>query len=1439
MLAIQTSDGDLRVWSVPKPPTSGIPRVIRILRREDRFVPGRNWISWSKNGRILQFSEGETWAWDVRTKDVNYVSVPTVEFVRSIAAHGPTAALFTLGPDSTVQQYDVDTGEIVAHVRYLPTTVPPTPPEDYTRLQLTSASEDDDAVPSPVNRQRNDSIGQENARQRSDTPQSQHSRSQHSHSTGSRHSDSKGKLQDVISPSKTEKTTTSISMGAYGYNYPQNGNQAYVPSPSPGSARPGAVRKASRLRQEVVISPMTPEETPVPELFPFARARLSDIPHSQPKALDESSMTPDDLRQQMLSVVFGWDDDIQSLIMDELERQTVETQNGTILLKWMGYDSDAIAEVMGSNAVNPALDWMRLALGTLDNRPETKKLGQVFVEKMLSKGEIHLAVVALLCMGDRNDAIEVYVSRNCFMEAILLTCLLMPSDWQRQSHLVRRWGEHVVENSQQHLAIRCFSCTGMEPAEPWVSPTAHMVNQITSPIESGMSQTQMPFARPMLPPAVPALKLQTNAGRLAQTPVAMQTPPTPFRHAAATGSRITPQTGGLKLITSFGTPAKSFKFPGLKSDDMTPIQQQNVTPIAESAIDRSAMSPGGFPRSARGLGSALSAGPGISRPRLASIGETPVDVEPPPFPPQPQHGRAPPTPADSGSEREKEKAKAATVAPLFKTEKPEQPPMLLTSARYTPKPREEDSASATPQTALRPTPAIHFPRNSSLSEVQEEPSSRNGSRGRKPDLSLQVVPVQEIDTENTRPTMEPLQRPNTTQSHATTNFDMSPPDTGMLTSRMKSPSVSGRSIDQYISSLEQAHFYDRTTKSRNTSRTGRSEASERKKSRGRHQKYSEDFDARKEIPAAKRSPSSPIPMSPDDLRMLHNASVESFEALYSSATTSAQEIPEKPSKRRDSESTAGGKHRHRSRSTQAEGRRKYSKDVGRFASPALEAEQSYRGRSKSRREASSARSPSSPLPMVPSEEDLKGRPNVDPALRFVSQDRSRFQRSTSRRPERGTSERREQSPDRRRPRDRSESRQPGEGSGRVSRKSSVSQKEKRRKKRDQSEDNRSRTEPSHAEAIEQLDAMAESLMLSKHAPHDRKKELAQAELEARRLSLARRPSAPTIPMPGQNNHSKSASEGHAAPPPLLRYHTDQPLKALPRNASFYETQDYENNASVRGRPGTPRAMQRPADSNSPIPAQGNTHEEMLSSESYQLPPRTYSANKMREQQDQREQRRVYELDNVDSFAPADIPDGMPRHHAFDSRVSTSRGNSRSRTRTQSPSLRNRSRSRGPMDSQQLHTPEETPPLIIGSPEWSHSHLRKVSEGPAVIPELQHLAIPPPPPPPPAPPKELALKITPDMANAANIPLPRSAFPGYDPVEPKTSASSVGHKREKSGSESQLMGKIRGITDRMRSASKTRDNARSPPLENMGPSPYETVVNGAMGRQNLATILQSR
>lgn len=130
ILATQTANGDSRVWSVSKQVTTVAPRLIRVLWRSYMGASSRYWISWSKNGHIIQFSEGGTWAWDVRTKHVTYERIPTIDRVRAISVYGPTATLFTVGRDNVVQQYDVERAQLVASAQHKPMIGSPRPLED-------------------------------------------------------------------------------------------------------------------------------------------------------------------------------------------------------------------------------------------------------------------------------------------------------------------------------------------------------------------------------------------------------------------------------------------------------------------------------------------------------------------------------------------------------------------------------------------------------------------------------------------------------------------------------------------------------------------------------------------------------------------------------------------------------------------------------------------------------------------------------------------------------------------------------------------------------------------------------------------------------------------------------------------------------------------------------------------------------------------------------------------------------------------------------------------------------------------------------------------------------------------------------------------------------------------------------------------------------------
>jgi hypothetical protein len=277
----------------------------------------------------------ETWSWDVRTKHVTYEPVPTVQGVHGLACYGPTATLFTLGPNHTVQQYDLENPQLVANIQHLPLGViaPPTPPEE-SQLRPIEAP----AIPvrrdSSETRSRRAEVGAtssiqkttlemnavENARQtRVDalSPLSSSTRS----GTASISSRSSGhgpapRLNNYSPSARTGLTGTTFSMGS-----PQDSRHTYISGTSFTSPSTNSVtssrsrhRKGSRLRQEVLPSP---DDLPLAELFPYTRARLHDVPYKQPLPLEENQLTPENLRRQMLEVVFGWQGDIEDLIRDE------------------------------------------------------------------------------------------------------------------------------------------------------------------------------------------------------------------------------------------------------------------------------------------------------------------------------------------------------------------------------------------------------------------------------------------------------------------------------------------------------------------------------------------------------------------------------------------------------------------------------------------------------------------------------------------------------------------------------------------------------------------------------------------------------------------------------------------------------------------------------------------------------------------------------------------------------------------------------------------------------------------------------------------------------------------------------------------------------------------------------------------------------------------
>ena len=1171
------------------------------------------------------------------------------------------------------------------------------------------------------------------------------------------------------------------------------------------------------------------------------------------------------------------------------------SQNAVLLSKWLDDDPDHMAAMIGAGGTPSNLDWMMLALSGLGSQVQTKKIGQAFVEKMLAKSDIHAAATILLSLGDEDDAIEVYVTRNHFMEAILMTCLLKPSDWQRQSFLVRRWGEHVVENSQQHLAIRCFSCTGVESTEPWTSPTAQravgfseqlalteeMVVQAQAPIHTQAqihAQVPIHIQAPIQTQAPVQTLAQTHSQKSkprrgfldAPTPIAMPAPPQNFGPAPPAG-RMTTKNSALKLITSFGAPVQStYKFPGLKSDDRTPTNQPGVTPIAESAVGESALTPGGLGsyrlNSARALSNAYSgrtATPGgYMRQRLPSIGETPIDVTPPSFPSF-QAPKPLPTPDNSGSDKEKDAELRAAAIQESEKSVEKAPVLLLSSARYEP---TKTPKKDTPVTAVEPPTTITFQPAEELPSPQvsadglpAESSSRNGSRTRKPEgLSIQMVPVQETVTDDS--TTDPVvyaelyRRSETAGSYSTTQIDThsdmtSPPTTGnsQRSLQTQSPSVSGRSIDQYISSLEQAQYYPKQPRSQtygSRDRRGKDEHHERKKSRHRQANPSEEDRGRKNrriIPSSKRSPSSPVPMSPEDLNM-YTGSVESIDSLYQFRSDLATHKPRDKSNtsrstvKARSDSKTGERHGQRSTSRNADGKSKASsRAASRRRSPGPMTDSVSRGRQESRREGSRLRSPSSPIPMDATGEDLRKISDTDRALRLVSHDRERVQsqRSKSRRPERGTSARRDASPDRRRARTRSSSRRPKDQDIGPSRKNSVSGRaEVVYKNANVDASEHPLPEPQWTAVSEQALSMAEDPLYSvlyqeassgvkpPSVSERRKKEIAAAELEARRLSLARRPSAPAIPLPGHLAlHGKSLSVG--TPPILQRASTDNILSTL-HSTSFAgrmvakhsptEPTHSDSGSSGKGSsksrkvlPGTPRAMKHPEYSFNAEAVPDIPDNLLTLTGSVYRPDVQYDIQRSMSAP-------IPDLTDLKS-----VPGDLPMHPAYDRRLPTSRSSSKGPDRESSPNRRATSRDRAHGSPRDYQNATFAPATMVTVPP--------------VLPELQHLASPPPPPPPPSMPHHQAVSYLSRAsgngthqgdAGSLTAPLAQTGFP--DPP------SAPHHRRGRSGNEN-FVDKIRSITGRLRSTSRGRSTQSPPSVQSDSPSPYESIPVQAFQTMN--------
>ncbi|KAI8672207.1 hypothetical protein NCS56_00683300 [Fusarium sp. Ph1] len=1093
MLSVQMRDGDLRVWSVAKKFSPDDPaKVVRNLKKTEISMDGPNWMGWSKNGRIIQYSDSQTQSWDVRTKHVTHDPIPTLDIVRGLALYGPGATLFTLGPNNTVQQFDLNSPAImVANVQHPANLLPPSPPvsEETGDRSATSATtinseSETSSVPLEINvsesdedhlspfarlaqRQVYDSGGNETYE--SASPISSRSGLSSLSSAGS---NTQGRYAGSMRSRGLSDTThisagTSLRSSTLGQrrdidSYSMGYSLGTTSVPSMASSR--SRRRPSRLRNEV---PRSPDDSKVHDLFKYTRARLSDIPYKHHMGTMDTRLTNDDLRRQMLSTIFGWNKEIEDLIRDELARHPQGSASRILLAKWLG---DIDPDIMSATSENmTSSDWMLLALSGIGNQASQHKIGRAYVQRLLETGDIHAAVTIMLGMGDHNDAIEIYISHKRYMEALILTCLAFSSVWERQAAIIRKWGEWAVQHGQQQLAIRCFACTDQESTEPWTSPSAAQLN----------FQTMNPSIPEVLSPPL--------------SPPGFQRGP----------QRSIAKTSALKLITSFGDQSQKSKF-FAGDGGQTPIAA-GVTPIADSAaspyvstnndattafLRPSSNSRFNTPVSARGRG------------RLPSIGETPSDLNRDAIrnaelsavlydmDTRSGHARNP-SGQDNNMIAGNQLQRAATASPMMMREHAER---VVQPAEHVPPPPDHN---------------IMMKRN-----------RRNGSRDRIPvgvDLRLTSSPAIPEVSDVTSPEQSVA---SSTRYHWPTRRR----GPGSVTSSsVTSASSAGRSLrhqavrnrEDYIHSLDAAQHYQKRQRSRQRSQSRTREGSRsRPGSRERTAGPREHSEERGRVvargwPKAKRSPTSPIPMSPEDLINL--------------STPRHAQMGEPATVRKLSSSISKPKSRGSSR-----GSRRRSPDSRR--PPALD----IRGRGQGR-EGSVQRSPSSPLPLSATAPHYQGSEDEEDyraAMAAQEEFRNKHSRSVSR----------------------------GLNSPSVGGKRSPSETRIRA-----NSDAIEIPEPLFAHGRTASTDHAGDLKQMKD-DRQRKKEQAARELEERRKSLAKRPQAPSIPHP--NDFSPALPTAAEAPEPKEWSDeaqgpspTEQPVKSM-----------YARNGPVMGLPATPKAM---------------------------------------------------------------------------------------------------------------------------------------------------------------------------------------------------------------------------------------------------------------------------
>ncbi|TQS39441.1 hypothetical protein Golomagni_00036 [Golovinomyces magnicellulatus] len=468
MLAAQSLNSDLRVWSIPKPNhnLNKMAKVVRVLKgsRNSKDVP--SWLGWSKNGRIIQFSNNRTYSWDVRTKDITHETVPTSENVRGLAIYGAGATLFTLDHNETIQQFDLNSPpQLVANAQHsanlksplsqvsLEKAAPLVPFDAAIQTDTTSLAIEhaDLAINEPSKTQKSSLLTNQNQ-----TPLA------FQYPVGLKCS--KCRIKEI---SYGKKSQSNIAFASSPWNSQEKSYQSSTESISTSSN--GSQSDASgtfsfrqnSLRINNEGDSIDDTQQIFFDLFPFTKARLvKNLGNPFAEVSDKPLFTCHNFRKQMLQILFDWKGEIQELIQDEMRRHPPRSTAQILLARWLG-EFDLENMTSSSESMN-SLDWMLLALSKMGKQSSPIRVAQFYVQRLLNHNDINTAATIMLSMGDVNDAIEIYISHEKYIEAILLVSLTYPAHYFRQARLVQRWREWAIMRGKNQIAERCLAVIGLD-----------------------------------------------------------------------------------------------------------------------------------------------------------------------------------------------------------------------------------------------------------------------------------------------------------------------------------------------------------------------------------------------------------------------------------------------------------------------------------------------------------------------------------------------------------------------------------------------------------------------------------------------------------------------------------------------------------------------------------------------------------------------------------------------------------------------------------------------------------------------------------------------------------------------------------------------------------------------------------------------------------------